>query len=55
MSRFRGKLRLRLCASKEAIARVQKVWEVFALATQATAFTRQGSQKLFTILVPKNP
>jgi DDE family transposase len=39
MSRFRCKLRLRLCASKEAIARVQKVWEVFALATQATAFT----------------
>jgi len=39
MSRFRCKLRLRFCASKEAIARVQKVWEVFALPTQATAFT----------------
>lgn len=38
MSRFRCKLSLRLCASKEAIARVQKVWEVFALPTQATAF-----------------
>ena len=39
MSRFRCKLSLRFCASKEAIARVQKVWEVFALPTQATAFT----------------
>ena len=38
MSRFRCTLRLRFCASKEAIARVQKVWEVFALPTQATAF-----------------
>jgi hypothetical protein len=38
MSRFRCKLSLRFCASKEAIARVQKVWEVFALPTQATAF-----------------
>ena len=26
-------------ASMEAIARVQKVWAVFALPTQATAFT----------------
>ena len=39
MSRFRCKLRLRFCASKEAIARVQKVWAVFELPTQATAFT----------------
>ena len=39
MSRFQCKLRLRFCASKAAIARVQKVWEVFALPTQATAFT----------------
>jgi hypothetical protein len=39
MSRFQCKLRLRLRASKEAIARVQKVWSVFALPTQATAFT----------------
>jgi hypothetical protein len=39
MSRFQCKLRLRFRASKEAIARVQKVWEVFALPTQATAFT----------------
>jgi hypothetical protein len=38
MSRFRCKLRLRFCASKEAIARVQKVWDVFGLPTQATAF-----------------
>lgn len=39
MSRFQCKLRLRFRASKEAIARVQKVWSVFALPTQATAFT----------------
>lgn len=39
MSRFQCKLRLRFCASKEAIARVQKVWAVFTLPTQATAFT----------------
>ena len=39
MSRFRCKLRLRFCAPPEAIARVQKVWAVFALPTQATAFT----------------
>ncbi len=38
MNRFRCKLNLRFCASKEAIARVQKVWEIFALPTQATAF-----------------
>lgn len=39
MSRFQCKLRLRFRAGKEAIARVQKVWSVFALPTQATAFT----------------
>ena len=39
MSRSRCKLRLRFCAPPEAIARVQKVWAVFALPTQATAFT----------------
>ncbi len=39
MSRFQCKLRLRFRASKEAIARVQKVWSVFTLPTQATAFT----------------
>ena len=38
MNRFRSKLSLRFCASKEAIARVQKVWAVFTLPTQATAF-----------------
>jgi hypothetical protein len=38
MSRFQCKLRLRFCASAPAIARVQKVWAVFALPTQATAF-----------------
>jgi hypothetical protein len=39
MSRFQCKLRLRFRASQAAIARVQKVWTVFALPTQATAFT----------------
>lgn len=39
MSRFQCTLRLRFRASTEAIARVQKVWSVFALPTQATAFT----------------
>lgn len=39
MSRFQCKLRLRFRASKEAIVRVQKVWSVFLLPTQATAFT----------------
>ena len=37
MSRFQCTLRLRFCASPQAIARVQKVWEVFALPTHATA------------------
>jgi hypothetical protein len=39
MSRFQCKLRLRFCASSEAIERVQRVWAVFTLPTQATAFT----------------
>jgi hypothetical protein len=38
MSRFRCVLRLRFCASAEAIGRVLRIWEVFALPTQATAF-----------------
>jgi hypothetical protein len=38
MSRFQCKLRLRFCASVEAIKRVLRVWEVFSLPTQATAF-----------------
>jgi hypothetical protein len=39
MSRFQCKLRLRFRASAEAIQRVQRVWEVFALTTHATAFS----------------
>lgn len=39
MSRFQCKLRLRLQASATTIARIQKVWEVFDLPTQATAFS----------------
>jgi hypothetical protein len=38
MSRFQCKLRLRFCATKEAIARVVRIWETFELPTQATAF-----------------
>jgi len=38
MSRFGCKLRLRFCASKEVIARILKIGEVFELPTQATAF-----------------
>jgi hypothetical protein len=38
MSRFRCVLRLRFCAPVEAIKRVQRIWEVFDLPTQATAF-----------------
>ena len=37
MSRFANTLRLRLCASAEAIARIQRIWEVFSLPTQARA------------------
>lgn len=37
MSRFANTLRLRLCASVQAIARLLKIWEVFALPTQARA------------------
>ena len=39
MSRFQCKLRLRFRAPQEAISRVAKVWEVFQLPTQATAFS----------------
>ena len=39
MSRNQCKLRLRFCASAAASARVQRVWEVLALPTQATAFS----------------
>ena len=39
MSRSDCKLRLRFQASKKAIERIQRVWEVFDLPTQATAFS----------------
>ena len=39
MSRFQCKLRLRFCAAKEAIQRIQQIWKIFTLPTQATAFT----------------
>jgi len=39
MSRNQCKLRLRLRACTKDIARIQKIWEIFALPTQATAFS----------------
>lgn len=39
MSRFQCKLRLRFCASGEAIQRIQRIWAVFGLPTHATAFS----------------
>ncbi|MEK7993254.1 MAG: IS1380 family transposase [Planctomycetota bacterium] len=42
MNRNNCVMGLRLCASKEAIARMLKVWEVFALPTQATAAKAMG-------------
>lgn len=38
MNRFRCKLSLRFRASEEAIALVQRIWKMFDLPTQATAF-----------------
>lgn len=38
MSRFQCKLKLRFCASKEAIDRILRIWEAFPLPTHATAF-----------------
>ena len=38
MSRFGCKLRLRFCASQSVIDRFRKVWDIFQLPTQATAF-----------------
>lgn len=38
MSRFQCKLRLRFCASTETIDRILRVWKIFDLPTQATAF-----------------
>ncbi|MFM8360931.1 MAG: transposase [Verrucomicrobiota bacterium] len=37
MSRFANTLRLRLCASAEVIAQIQRIWQVFVLPTQARA------------------
>ena len=38
MSRFQCKLRLRFCASAATITRIVRVWKIFDLPTQATAF-----------------
>jgi hypothetical protein len=42
MNRNNCVMGLRLCASREAIARMQKVWKVFPLTTQATAAKALG-------------
>jgi hypothetical protein len=45
MNRNNCVMGLRLCASPEAIARLQRVWTVFALPTQATAAVALGRGK----------
>ena len=45
MNRNNCVMGLRLCASKEAIARLEKVWAVFALPTHATAAVALGRGK----------
>jgi hypothetical protein len=45
MNRNNCVMGLRLCAQPEAIARVQRVWAVFALPTQATAAVALGRGK----------
>jgi len=45
MNRNNCVMGLRLCASREAIARMQKVWAVFELPTQATAAVALGRGK----------
>jgi hypothetical protein len=45
MNRNNCVMGLRLCASAEAIGRMQKVWAVFELATQATAAVALGRGK----------
>lgn len=45
MNRNNCVMGLRLCASGEAIARMQRVWAVFELATQATAAVALGRRK----------
>lgn len=45
MNRNNCVMGLRLCASAEAIARMQKVWAVFELPTQATAAVALGRGK----------
>ena len=45
MNRNNCVMGLRLCASPETIARMQKVWAVFALPTQATAAVALGRGK----------
>jgi hypothetical protein len=45
MNRNNCVMGLRLCASPEAIARIQRVWTVFALPTQATAAVALGRGK----------
>ena len=44
MNRNNCVMRLRLCAPPEAIARVQRVWTVFALPTHATAMQALGGR-----------
>jgi len=45
MNRNNCVMQLRLCASKEQIARLQRIWAVFELPTQATAAQPLGAGK----------
>jgi len=44
MNRNNCVMRLRLCASAETIARLAKIWEVFALPTQASSLRPRGGR-----------
>ena len=46
MNRNNCVMRLRLCASAETIARLQRIWQVFALPTQATSSRARGGRGL---------
>jgi len=45
MNRNNCVMGLRLCADAKAVKRMQKVWEAFALATQATSVKARGGAR----------
>jgi hypothetical protein len=52
MNRNNCVMGLRLCAPVEAIRRMQRVWEVFALTTHATATSLAGDLGAPSSLAP---